>query len=145
MAIPALLVCLGSTLFMTGVIWLIQIVHYPLLGEVGPGSFGRYHAEHVRRIGPLVGSAMVAELATAAVLVYARPSGTPAWLAVCGLIAAATTWISTASVQVPLHGRLSSGFEPDAHRRLVRSNWVRTIAWTAHAILVLIMAGLAMR
>lgn len=41
MSTLALLVCLGSTLYMTGLIWFVQAVHYPLLGEVGPGSFGK--------------------------------------------------------------------------------------------------------
>lgn len=145
MAILLLLVSLASTLFMTGLIWLVQVVHYPLLEQVGPGSFGQYHAEHVRRIGPIVGPAMIAELVTAAGLVVVRPPGIPLWLAISGLIAAAITWISTAMVQVPLHGRLASGFEFETHRSLVRSNWVRTICWSAHALIVLTMAGLAMR
>ena len=29
---------LFSTLFMTGVIWFAQVVHYPLLGRVGKGA-----------------------------------------------------------------------------------------------------------
>jgi hypothetical protein len=144
MATFVLLVCLGSTLFMTGLIWFVQLVHYPLLGQVGPGSFGRYHAEHVRRIGPVVASAMIAELASAAVLIIIRPSGCPGWLAVAGLVTVLLSWISTAAVQVPLHRQLASGFDPAAHRALVRTNWARTVAWSSHGLITLAMAGLAM-
>ncbi|QDV33283.1 hypothetical protein [Tautonia plasticadhaerens] len=144
MSTLALLLCLGSTLSMAGLIWFVQVVHYPLLGEVGPGSFGRYHAEHVRRTGPVVGPAMIGELASAAWLVVDPPQGCPGWLAVAGLSAATLAWISTAAVQVPLHRRLASGFDAGAHRRLVRTNWARTVSWSAHALIVLTMAGLAM-
>jgi hypothetical protein len=45
-------------------------------------------------------------------------------------------WASTAFVQVPLHDALEQ--TPDAAhiRGLVASNWVRTVAWTARAILI---------
>ncbi|MEW4567738.1 hypothetical protein AB1L88_07715 [Tautonia sp. JC769] len=144
MAVLLLLTCLGSTLFMTGLIWLVQVVHYPLLVEVSPGAFGRYHAEHVRRIGPVVGPAMLAELVSAAGLVVLLPPGTPGWLAVAGLIVAGLTWVVTAAVQVPLHRRLALGFDAGRCRSLVRGNWVRTVLWSVHAAIVLAMAWLAM-
>jgi hypothetical protein len=144
MAVPLLLTCLASTLFMTGLIWLVQVVHYPLLSEVSPGAFGRYHAEHVRRIGPVVAPAMLAELASAAGLVVLPPPGVPRWLAIAGLTVAILTWIVTAAVQVPLHRRLAAGFDPGHCRSLVRGNWARTALWSVHAGIVLAMAGLAM-
>jgi hypothetical protein len=48
----------------------------------------------------------------------------------------AVNWLSTAAVQVPLHGRLAREYEEQAHRALVRTNWVRTAAWTARGALV---------
>ena len=87
---------------------------------------------------------MIAELCSSVWLVVELPGGCPMWLAIAGATAAALTWISTAAVQVPLHRRLSSGFEAGAHRALVRTNRARTAAWSAHALIVLIMAGLAM-
>jgi hypothetical protein len=87
---------------------------------------------------------MIAELASAALLVASRPPGCPGWLAVAGLVTVLACWISTAAVQVPLHRRLASGFDPGAHRSLVRTNWARTAAWSSHALITLAMAGLAM-
>jgi hypothetical protein len=40
-------------------------------------------------------------------------------------------------LQVPLHTRLARGFDPAAHRQLVRTNWLRTLAWTLRALLLL--------
>jgi len=45
-------------------------------------------------------------------------------------------WISTALFQVPLHRRLERAHDPVAIRRLVATNWVRTITWSARAVLV---------
>jgi hypothetical protein len=50
-------------------------------------------------------------------------------------------WLSTMLLQVPEHGRLSAGYVADAHRRLVATNWIRTVAWTLRsAILLRILA-----
>lgn len=147
MLIPRLLflLCLGSTLFMTGLIWFVQVVHYPLFARVETAAFGRYHADHCRLTGYVVIVPMTVELLSSILLVAYRPRDLPASLVWAGLAAAALTWLSTALVQVPLHGRLSGGFDPLAHRRLVLSNAVRTLVWSLHAVLVLVMAWRAIR
>jgi hypothetical protein len=48
-------------------------------------------------------------------------------------------------VQVPLHERLSAGWDAAAHQRLVASNWVRTVLWTVRAVLVAAMLAAADR
>ena len=45
-------------------------------------------------------------------------------------------WVSTALVQVPLHERLASRFEPETHQNLVSSNWVRTLGWSLRVVCV---------
>jgi hypothetical protein len=52
---------------------------------------------------------------------------------------------STFLVQVPLHERLSAGWDAAAHQRLVASNWVRTVLWTVRAVLVAAMLAAADR
>ena len=54
-----------------------------------------------------------------------------------GLVLVVVIWLSTALFQVPQHRRLESGFDEQAHRRLVNTNWIRIIAWTARSILTL--------
>ncbi len=51
-----------------------------------------------------------------------------AWVA-AGLLGVAL--LSAVLVQVPLHARLAEHHDADAIRRLIVSNWVRTVAWTA--------------
>ncbi len=134
-----LLVHTATTLFMLGVIWFVQIVHYPLFTKVGERGFAGYERQHTRRTGWVLALPMLTELVSAVILAW-RLEGTLAWfgLAVLGLI-----WASTGLWQVPAHRRLEGGFDVVIHRRLVQTNWVRTIAWSARAIIALaLLAGL---
>lgn len=131
-----LLVHAAATLFMTGVIWFVQLVHYPLFAGVDAASFCAYEREHQRRTTWVVAPAMLVELATAAAIVALRPTWTLAWL---GVALVALLWALTAFVQVPCHQRLESAFAASAHARLVRTNWLRTIAWSARGVIALLM------
>lgn len=134
-----------GTLTMFGVIWVVQLVHYPLFSGVGAEGFAAYEAAHKVRITPIVFPAMLLELGTAVWLVWNRPEIVPAWLVWAGLGLVGVVWLSTAFVQVPLHTALSAGFDGETHARLVATNWVRTAAWTLRAGLALWITALFMR
>lgn len=128
-----LLLHAAATLFMTGLIWFVQIVHYPLFAAVGRSEFAAYEREHTRRTTLVVGPVMLAEALAALALLAARPSPA-AWT---GLALLAVIWMSTAFLQVPQHNLLGFGFNPAAHAWLVQSNWLRTAAWTLRSLLAL--------
>lgn len=129
----------GATFAMVGLIWFVQIVHYPLLGRVGRAGFPKYAQLHQRRTTWVVAPIMMTELATGLWLVVAPLPSLPTWQSWTGLALLAAIWSSTACLQVPLHGRLTVGYDPQAHRWLVHTNWLRTIAWTARGGLLLLM------
>lgn len=134
---------LGATLLMAGVIWIVQVVHYPLFAGVGAKAFAAYEAQHQRRITLVVGPLMLVELTTAVLLVVTHPpSGVPAWMPFAGLVLVGVIWLSTAFVQVPLHNALGGAFDASAHNRLVATNWIRTVAWSLRAGLALWMTAL---
>ncbi|MBL9079769.1 MAG: hypothetical protein JNL08_19865 [Planctomycetes bacterium] len=120
------------TLFLTGLIWLVQLVHYPLFAAVGADQRVAFAREHQRRIGPLVVPPMLAEvLLTGWVWLAAPPAARgAAWL---GAALLAVVWASTFLLQVPCHARLSRAADGAALRRLVATNWLRTVAWTGRA------------
>ncbi|MFT4542833.1 MAG: hypothetical protein ACI835_005302 [Planctomycetota bacterium] len=128
-----LLIHAAATLFMTGLIWFVQVVHYPLFAGVSHDRFAQYERDHTKRAGWVVGPPMLTELGTAATLIYWRPNAIPAWAVWLGLALLGIIWLSTLLQQVPEHRRLLSGFDADSHRRLVRTNWIRTFAWTTRA------------
>ncbi len=140
---PLLLLHAGVTLFMTGLIWFVQVVHYPMFDRVGRESFAAYEIEHARRTTWVVGPVMLMEAVTAALLVVLQPERIPVWWVWAGAGLLAVVWMSTAFLQVPQHRVLSTGFNRDAHRTLVKTNWIRTIAWSLRAALALAMIGRA--
>ena len=122
--------------FLVGVIWFVQIVHYPLFGQIEAASFPRYHARHSDLTTRVVAVPMILDLVSSGLLLFVRP----AWLglapAIVGFVLALLTWLCTFLVAVPLHGRLGAGAEPALVARLVATNWLRTVAWTAHLLLL---------
>ena len=111
---------------MTGVIWFVQLVHYPLFAAVGD-TWPAYHREHLRRVTWVVAPLMVVELGTSALLLGEGALG------VAGLALAASTWLFTFALAVPGHNALEATFDPAVARRLITAGWLRTAAWTGHA------------
>jgi hypothetical protein len=115
--------------YMAGVIWVVQRVHYPLFAHYG--AFAPAMLEHQRRITPVVGPPMGAQVVVAALLLADAATGL-AW-ANAALVAVA--FGSTGLYFGPLHGRLT----PEGVRRLVAANWLRTAAWTAQLVVAALM------
>ncbi len=134
-----LLVHAATACFMTGLIWFVQVVHYPLLGAVDPRGFAAYHREHMRRTTFVVGPIMLVE-ATAAIWIAGAQLVAP-FLAGVGLALLAVVWAATMWLSVPRHSQLAAGFDGDAHAALVTTNWVRTVAWTARSVVAIVMAA----
>jgi hypothetical protein len=140
-----LLANLAATLYMTGLIWFVQVVHYPLFAAVGEPGFAAYSQRHQSLTTLVVGPPMLLEALTAGLLLILRPAGVPAWAGWAGVALVAAIWISTAALQIPAHARLSSGLDVAVVRDLVATNWIRTVGWSLRAALVAWMAFLAMR
>jgi len=128
---------LAATLFMTGVIWFVQVVHYPLFVNVGEAAFPAYQRQHVRRTGWVVGPPMLLEATTAAALLVDPHPAFPLNWAYANTALLGVVWISTWLGQVPQHNRLLAGFLPPAHHKLVAGNWIRTVAWSLRSLLLL--------
>lgn len=142
MLIALFLLHAAATLFMTGLIWFVQVVHYPLFACVGTEQYRIYQAKHMTLTTWVVGPAMLLEGATAIALVWQRPDFMTATMAWTGLALVVVLALSTAMLQVPQHEKLASGFDAEAHGRLVRSNWLRTIIWSVRSGMVLYLAWL---
>lgn len=136
---------LGSTFYMIGLIWFVQLVHYPLHGSVGPEHFVIYQQRHMQWTSFAVGPAMLIEAGTAVALFFAPSSVFPSWAPMLGLILLAVVWGSTALFQVPFHNQLLSQFDAQAHHSLVWSNWIRTFGWSARGILILWLTSLLLK
>ena len=127
----------AATWALVGLIWTIQLVHYPLFAQVGRDTFKAYHHRHTMQITWVVAPIMLTELITAAWLVMT--GARDAWL-LMSLLPLVVNWLSTWRVQIPLHDKLAAGFDAHAHDRLVATNWWRTVAWTARGFCLLIVS-----
>ncbi|TVQ64261.1 MAG: hypothetical protein EA379_02150 [Phycisphaerales bacterium] len=129
----------GATLAMMGLIWFVQIVHYPLYPKVGEEGFTEYERAHTRRTGFVVLPLMATELCAVAILCFLLPANVAPALIWTGLALVVLIWVSTFGVQVPLHMRLERSWDSATARRLVFTNWVRTLAWSARGVIALVM------
>lgn len=123
---------LFSTLFLMGLIWFVQVVHYPLFSVVGNSP--HYYSEHQRRTTWIVLPVMLTELASVLYLFYFRGTLSDQ----VGLVLLAGIWTSTFLLQVPCHRKLLKNYSPCTVKRLVRTNWIRTVFWTLRAFIILL-------
>jgi hypothetical protein len=130
-----LLVHLLATAALAGLIWTIQIVHYPLFDRVGASGFIPYHQAHSQRISFIVGPLMGIELLSALGILWKSPAGVSSSLSIAALGTLAVVHLCTIFGSVPAHSVLGRGFDGAAHQKLVRTNWIRTAGWTIRALI----------
>jgi len=119
-------------------IWLVQIIIYPGLARIPSNDFVNYHAWYVTRMTMVVLPLMIGEIIIAIAwfflqnnLFYPIVAG--------GLII--LVWCSTFTFQVPIHKSLQAGKDKSMIRRLVTTNWIRTVAWSLKAVIVVLFAA----
>lgn len=129
---PLLFTHFAACAFMTGVIWFVQLVHYPSFHLIDPARFPAFAQRHQRETTWVVGPPMLLEVATWVALVL-KPQGATVWLLVDGA-ALLLIWVCTGALSVPLHHRLNSGYDAATVHRLVVTNWPRTLLWTFRSL-----------
>ncbi len=122
--------------YLCGLIWFVQIVHYPLFAEVGAADFPRYHERHSTLTTRVVALPMLLDLGLSGLLIWRHPPGFAAPWTWLGFALTLITWACTFGLAVPLHRRLGAGHDGAVIARLVATNWPRTVAWTAHLALL---------
>lgn len=142
-----LLLNVVSTWTMVGVIWFVQIVHYPLLSVVPMESAANVAVEHQRRTGWVVMAPMAVEGVTTLLLLAMVPSGVAWFVPWLAGVPLAVALGATVLLSVPRHARMATSPDAQVGRELVSTNWVRTVAWTARGIVVagILLATLAER
>jgi hypothetical protein len=131
----ALLAAVGHALAATayaGFQWTVHVVVYPQMAEVPAPEFAAYEASHQRRVTWVVGPLFAALVLSTVAVVVLRSQGPP-WPAVIAAAGTVTVLAITAAAAVPLHRRLSGGWDAAAHRRLTGWDAARTAAASLQA------------
>ncbi|MFT5877673.1 MAG: hypothetical protein ACI8SA_001537 [Dokdonia sp.] len=122
---------LFASLFMTGLCWFVQIVHYPLFHQIKSIDFAKYEKKNFVT-GFITIPIMVIEFLTGLYLLY--NSATLVYLvnlALLGLIG-----LSTVFYQVPIHIKLTYNPSIKLIHKLILTNWIRTISWSVRMLLL---------
>ena len=109
---------------MTGIIWIIQLVHYPSFQYIKSSAWEAFHQFHTSRMRYIVAPLMIMELASSFYLYYEMRS--TGFIFILNIL----IWLSTFLIQVPLHKKLSSAYSLKQSALLTQSNWIRTVLWT---------------
>jgi hypothetical protein len=123
-----------SAFLLTGVIWTIQIVHYPSFHYIDKLSFTNFHHFHERRISIIVMPLMLIELSTSTVLYINNMSSIVFAL---NLLIVVLIWCSTFFIQVPIHSILYQKKDKKLIEKLVNTNWIRTFLWSMRMLLII--------
>ena len=124
---------------MTGVIWFVQWVHYPLLASVPVDRAVETANKHQRSTGQVLAIPMAVEGFTTLGLLISRPEGVQVIWPWIGAVLLAVALGSTVILSVPLHAKMVANPTAEVGRRLVVTNWPRTIAWSARAVVCTVM------
>lgn len=108
-------------------IWLVQLVIYPAFAYISPERFSQWHHRYMRTISFIVVPLMLSQGLLAAFQCTVSLDFRLCIGAAALLLAYGTTF----TLSVPCHRKLQEqGNLPALTRRLVRTNWIRTAAWS---------------
>jgi len=129
---------LFSSYFLTGLIWTIQMVHYPAFRFVNENNFSSFAQIHSKQITKVVMPLMITELITAFLLILAKGLDQVGFtFFVTNFVLVICIWASTFFLSVPCHNKLMKKRTEEVIERLISTNWPRTIFWTLKSLALL--------
>ena len=116
--------------FMLGLILVTQIVSYPLFLKVEVDNFSIFHDDYVSRISFIAVPVMLGELFISTLVYYYFNT----FFGFMILLSIILIFISTFTIQVPLHNKLKLANNRKHIIKLVNTNWIRTFLWFVKSI-----------
>ena len=124
-----------STSIMVGVIWVIQLVHYPSFHFIDKNIYVAFQKFHMDRISIIVIPVMLAELITGIMLFLDKSSKNS--ILVISFIILILIWIITGTLFTKAHNKLIIGYQELVVNQLVIMNWILTLLWTLRLFFLL--------
>ena len=126
---------LWCSIFMTGLIWIVQLVHYPSFRFVSSSDFVDFEKFHTSSISLIVLPVMLLELVTGVWICAFEMN----LVYLINLIALGGIWLTTFLLSVPCHTKLGVGKDMQTIDKLVKTNWIRTILWSGKGFILLLV------
>ncbi len=122
------------TFLLTGLIWVIQLVHYPMFQFLGPQTYSRAMTFHQHRISILVVPLMLFELLSGVYLAHTQWASLARFHGI-NIALIVIIWVHTFGIMVPFHKRISIQPNQSLLQKTLRHHWIRTFAWTIKSML----------
>ena len=119
---------------MVGVIWIIQLVHYPSFHFIERNQYTTFQRFHMSRISYVVIPAMVTELFTLILIIISIDQVNPIILASALMLI--VIWLMTAVFFSGVHQKLTLGYDQTVVEKLIKLNWGRTLLWTLRLLII---------
>ncbi len=105
-------------------IWLVQLIIYPSFAYTEKKSFISWHTKYTRLMG-LVVSPLILTQVGIEILLF------PDQVHRLRILLIGLVWLATFSLSVPCHHKLHrEGYDSATIKRLIVSNWIRTLLWS---------------
>ncbi len=129
-----LMIHIISTSIMVGVIWVIQLVHYPSFKYVNESDYIIFQKYHMSNISYIVFPVMFTELITALIILF---FGEKSLFFVLSLICLFLIWVITGVLFTKYHSILKEGKDLMIIEKMIKANWIRALLWTMRLIMIL--------
>lgn len=120
-----LVLTLSLAWYHVGIIWLVQIIAWPIFGFVGRDQFEAYHQAWWRGIRYVIFVPNGFTLLGSILLLHFRPIGVPEGVLVTGLVLYLVMYVLTAVWYGPQQAKMKTTDSP-RFQLLNRTNWIRT-------------------
>ena len=144
-AVSRWILSLTASGYGVAVVWLAQLVMYPMYLAVPPAAFLEYYMRYeVAIVFPVI-VALSLTWVLAALLIVHRPRAFPAWAPWSAATLALIGFIASQALEAPYNRQLlEHGFNADAIHAKIAFNSYRLTAWTLQAALLAWMTNLAL-
>ncbi len=129
----AILVTLIASWYLAGLSVTVALNVYPSFEFVDGEKWQRFHEHHSNRISWAVGPAWIVQAAGLAIWLFSVSHKTLAMWTASSLFALGAVGLTIFSA-VPIHQKLSNGFNADLLRKLRFAHVLRTISWLLGAL-----------
>lgn len=128
---------LAATWFLVGVIWFVQLIHYPLFSRVGVDGFRLFNRREMFRAILIYGFPMTIEITTGILLVWYRLPGIMMLQVWINLILLMGIWGISLVLHLPKQLLLFKSVNLMVVKKIVLFNWFRTVGWTLRGALMI--------
>ena len=119
-----------------GVVWFLQLNHYPLYRAVPEHALTDYITAHNRRLLLPVIIPMAIAIGTTGLLLLDRPADMGSVSVFALSLSLLAILISTAALQGPAHLRLERNPNQQLISSIIATNWIRTLCWSLNVIVL---------